>query len=269
MAEVEVEEVLREIRERVRAESPERERQAPHATTADGTPIRSERSAIETTRAASVAGASSEATLATSDRAGNRLAPLVSYRTCFVARLELWVKGKIKRASHWFTWEQVNFNSSVYHALRDVMAALSALDQRLAGESAEVAAIRAETATIRGEVAVIRAELGALRQSEAATSSRLAQVEARLAAAEARAGEIEHLRAQLSAVVAQLGATGAAIAALENELRERSGQVLDEFRVCFKQLSLEAGEAAITQDRGRRQLETRIDALEEAVNREP
>ncbi len=44
--------------------------------------------------------------------------------------------------------------------------------------------------------------------------------------------------------------------------RERIAHLLDEQRVCFRQLSLEAGEAAVTQDRARRLIEARIEALE-------
>ena len=51
-------------------------------------------------------------------------------------------------------------------------------------------------------------------------------------------------------------------AELQAELRERVDGLLEEQRVCFKQLSLEAGELAVTHDRARRQLEARLEALE-------
>jgi hypothetical protein len=45
-------------------------------------------------------------------------------------------------------------------------------------------------------------------------------------------------------------------------MRERVDGLLEEQRVCFKQLSLEAGELAVTHDRARRQMEGRLEALE-------
>ncbi len=45
-------------------------------------------------------------------------------------------------------------------------------------------------------------------------------------------------------------------------MRERVDGLLEEQRVCFKQLSLEAGEMAVTQDRARRQIEARLEVLE-------
>src|SRR6185295_8978140 len=47
------------------------------------------------------------------------------------------------------------------------------------------------------------------------------------------------------------------------ESRERDEQLLDEQRVCFKQLSLELTESQVLQDRARRELEARIDSMSE------
>jgi hypothetical protein len=46
------------------------------------------------------------------------------------------------------------------------------------------------------------------------------------------------------------------------KLAEISAELHEEQRVCFKQLSLETGEAAILEDRGRRALESRVEKLE-------
>jgi uncharacterized protein YoxC len=43
-----------------------------------------------------------------------------------------------------------------------------------------------------------------------------------------------------------------------------SAELREEQRVCFKQFSLETGEAAILEDRGRRALESRVEKLERA-----
>ena len=97
-ADTEVEEVLREIRLHLRAQADSRG--AGEADLARQTLVRM------------------EADLTVTARAWSRLPPMASYRGGTGARLELWVKRLIKRAAHWFTWEQVNFNSAVNDALR-------------------------------------------------------------------------------------------------------------------------------------------------------
>src|SRR2546422_1280929 len=64
--------------------------------------------------------------LTTTARAWDRLPPVVSNRTGTAARLELWIKRRLKMLSRWFTWEQINFNSAVHNALVDAVQELSA-----------------------------------------------------------------------------------------------------------------------------------------------
>ena len=54
-------------------------------------------------------------------------------------------------------------------------------------------------------------------------------------------------------------------AKLRDELRDRTDGVLEEQRVTFRQLSLEAAEMAVTHDRARRAIEARLEALEKRV----
>ena len=312
MADLEVENTLREIRERVLADA---QRRAPSATNgvlgaganasgAEGTVANGHASP------APEALARMDANLATTARAWSRLPPLLSYRRGAAARFEIWVKRLVKRALHWFTWEQVNFNSAVHHALGDARAALAAQEQALArtreelrgellGElrelRAEAEADRARGADLQARLARAEAQVaeaqarfesgGAqLRQAFAAGLERLAESQRATTAAlreelrvelEARAeslrGELdvraESLREELGARAEALHAeTGARAAELHAEMRERVDGLLEEQRVCFKQLSLEAGESAVMQDRARRQLEARLEALE---NRKP
>src|SRR5215203_4744663 len=132
MADLEVEKTLREIRERVLADA---QRRAP-AT--NGATAVAAANGAEAPAANGHAGSASEAlarmdaNLATTARAWSRLPPLLSYRRGAAARFEIWFKRLVKRAAHWFTWEQVNFNSAVHHALGDVRAALAAQEQALA-----------------------------------------------------------------------------------------------------------------------------------------
>jgi hypothetical protein len=109
--------------------------------------------------------------------------------------------------TRWFTWEQVNFNAAVDHALRETLQALSHHEQALVK-------LRSET--------------------------------------EARRTEIEH---QIEASTASLVA----------ELRERDAHLRDEQHVCFKQLSLEATEAAVLEDRARRKTEALLEELKRRI----
>ena len=284
MVDQEVENTLREIRERVLAEAARGGPAEPPAAQPDGLTADGAEAApvVQANgRASGEALARLQANLATTERAWSRLPPLVSYRRGPVARLELWVKRQIKRAAHWFTWEQVNFNSAVHHALGDAREALSAHEQRLSAHEralADLAALRASFQQLRSEADAERARLSEMQ-------ARFPELQARLAAAESRLdGELAQLRHALAAAVEGLRADGRALAEglrdeqraqvqaraaeILGEMRERADRLLEEQRVCFKQLSLEAGEAAVMHDRARRLLEARLEALEKAVNRE-
>jgi hypothetical protein len=269
MADTEVENTLREIRVRVLADAGRRavaasgtgELAAPASGVAADAPGTGDGSDV-----AGDALMRMDANLLTTARAWSRLPPLLSYRHGLGARLELRLKGMVKRAAHWFTWEQVNFNSAVHHALGDVRAALAAHEQALARTQAELLAslreLRAEAESDRARVSELRARLddaeerfdagvAQLRRALAAGLERLGEAHA---AAEARAAAAlrEEQRAQIQARAAEL----------QSEMRDRVESLLEEQRTCFKQLSLEAGEAAVMHDRARRLIEARIEALE-------
>lgn len=284
MADTEVENVLREIRERVRAEAEASALPSHVASAANGHgEAHAPRASGES---ASGALARLEANLSTTERTWSRLPPLLSNRTGWLARFELWLKRLIKRALHWFTWEQVNFNSATHHALRDAAAALAAQDQRLSQHDKQLAEARAETETLRTELAALRradSELRSLLESQLP-----AALEARLQS------EVAHFHEALAAAVAQLRAEEQSladnlvqlrdeqraradsadaareerVAELRRELDERARHLGEELRVCFRQLSLEAGETAVAHDRARRQLETRLDAIEKVMRTE-
>jgi len=78
-----------------------------------------------------------ESHLSVTERTWSRLPPLMSNRQGWMARVEIWFKRQIKRATHWYVWEQVNFNAATDDALRTVMAAL-------AHQEKEQAALRAQ-----------------------------------------------------------------------------------------------------------------------------
>jgi hypothetical protein len=198
-----------------------------------------------------------DANLSTTARAWSRLPPVLSYRRGAFARIELWLKHLIKRAVHWFTWEQVNFNSAAHNALGDARSALDAHERMLAHLREELGGLRDELGRLRAEV-----ETGAARavEFEARVSSAESSFEARLAELQgALASGLDKLRGDQRARADGLRNE------LRDELRDRADGMLEEQRVCFRQLSLEASELAVTQDRARRGVESRLEALEKKV----
>jgi iron-sulfur cluster repair protein YtfE (RIC family) len=263
MVEREVEDILSEIRERVRAEAPpspahRRVRDASSGVVSlDAAAVSFERADAGAGDEAQEALARLEANLATAERAWNKLPPLMSYRTGALARLELWLKRQIKRATHWFTWEQVNFNAASYHALRDALAALRAYERQLSRLEAALDAARADAEAQRAAAETHRA------QWEAARAEFEAQTRAAL---DAHAARLQEQHAHFESLhTEQRALLDGRASALQNEMRERVDHLLEEQRVCFRQLSLEASETAVRHDRARRDTEARLADLEKAV----
>src|ERR1043166_3792878 len=166
MVDQEVDETLREIRERVLAESARgRPGEQLTAQTEGAPPAAAEaaRAPHANGRASTDALARLQANLSTTERAWSRLPPLLSYRSGLAARMELWVKRLVKRALHWFTWEQLNFNSAVHHALGDARDALSAHEQRLSTHEQALARAQADLAALRAPFEQLPAESAAAR----------------------------------------------------------------------------------------------------------
>lgn len=242
MVDEEVENILAEIRDRVRA------RELQPATTTNAT---RDRGAGEISLAppgdlepaAADALARIDSYLATTARAGDRLPPLISNRNGSLARVELWLKRQSKRATNWFTWEQVNFNAAVHHALSDALQALSAYEQALANWHVQAETHRTMLAEIQAAFSLQRERF----------ESEKVELQAQ------RAAQIATQRKELDA----------RLAAFSQKLQERIEHQREEQRVCFKQFSLEATEAAVLEDRARRKTEqllqdlrTRIEQLE-------
>jgi hypothetical protein len=273
----EVEKILEEIRERVRKDHQHDEAQAPQSMPANGDALHALSLNSNVHASAGTERVNSEslnrlsAHLTTTSRAWDRLPPLYSNRRGGPARFELWIKARLKAMSRWFTWEQVNFNSAVHHALAETLHALSAYQQELAALRIELAKQAAESRAgfERGNLelttvrAGIEAQTAELRKDHANVSARAAAIEVRGAKVEAMVTEltaevnrkIDETRADLTPRLAELA----------GELRESDQQLREEQRVCFKQLSLEAGETAVNEDRGRHLIEARLDKLEKAL----
>jgi len=282
----EVESILNEIRERVRTEEKEREAAVAVATQNgnDSKPAISPTApAIATESLARL-----EAHLTTTSRAWDRLPPLFSNRSGIAARFELWIKARMKSLSRWFTWEQINFNSAAHHGLSDALEALRVHEEHLIKMQEELnqtkEALRSESNQTREALGqtteALRAEsrqtTEALRvesrqttetlQTELAHTTELLREE-RNQTNEALASELRQTAASLRTDLAQttedlrasIDARGAETDARISELGD---DLHEEQRVCFKQLSLEASEAAVREDRGRRAIEARLEKLE-------
>jgi hypothetical protein len=242
MAETEVESILREIRERVVSQQRAGQNTARSLANDAGNGTGESPAALEIARHENGGAANEEnlavvnSQLAITARAWDRLPPLLSNRSGFTARLELWLKRIFKRSSRWFTWEQVNFNAAVHHALRDLLPVLSAHEQELQKLRAQVTEAEARRKELELDQAALSAQLTAIQTS---------------------------IDTQSQAAATQLQAN---FAALANELREHDQSRLDEQRVCFKQLALEASEAAVLEDRARRKTEALVEALQRRVD---
>ncbi|HKB66358.1 MAG TPA: hypothetical protein VKC61_10925 [Pyrinomonadaceae bacterium] len=183
MAETEVESILREIRERVLAEQRTgQERGAIRSAMTNGGNGAGDSEALNQTNETRTAQNLSliESYLTTTGRAWDRLPPLLSNRSGFVARLELWLKRQLKRATHWYTWEQVNFNASVHHALRDLHTVLSAHEQELRKLHAQISESTEHDQYQATQLTELRAELEAERDQVAALVSELRERDERL-----------------------------------------------------------------------------------------
>lgn len=235
MVDTEVEDILREIRERVRAEQRQAAPVSPNSneSSANGA-LASGDSAPQATEAL----ARLEGNLATTGRAWDRLPPVVSNRSGTLARLELWIKRRLKVATRWYAWEQINFNAAVHHALRDMLEAFSAFEQQLQRIQTNTEAWAEKFEETRRELVAQRDQL----------KSQLVLIESQQSIVELHRAQIETLRAGGEAQ--------------QLELNARMAELNDEQRVCLKQLSLEISEASTLFDRARRQIEARLDSLE-------
>jgi hypothetical protein len=187
MSETEVESILREIRERVLAEQQTgKERGAPRSAMMNGSNGAADSEALNqttnedndtrTAQNLSLIGSY----LTTTGRAWDRLPPLLSNRSGFVSRVELWLKRQLKRATHWYTWEQVNFNASAHHALRDLHTVLSAHEQELRKLRAQIAESTELDQYQATQLTELEAERGRQQNQVAALVSELRERDERL-----------------------------------------------------------------------------------------
>ena len=250
MVDREVEEILREIRERVLAER-EQEAREERSLVSDGTAgLESSEKIVEVTSTLDHL----DACLATTTRTWDKLPPVVSNRTGAIVSLELRIKSLLKRMTRWFTWEQINFNAAVNHALRYVHSSLLQLEQK------------EERFRLEHQASSVQIEKRIDAQAAQLKTELMTSLEARLSPLNGAQSEFREQLAELANELHQRVVLGEQLAELAKELRERDEQLIAEQRVCFKQLALELNEVSVLQDRTRRHLETRLDELEKIMN---
>jgi chromosome segregation ATPase len=158
-----------------------------------------------------------------------------------------------------FAARQGDFNIAVVDALE---AAVTALREAGVGQdvrfeqlernleemrslSTEVRELRERLTAAEMQLAQMRQEHGELRESSAAAGTQLTQLVEKIS--------------QLSAGQGELG----------SELRERIQHLLDEQRVCIRQLSLKTSEEAVLAERARRATELRLEELARRLPERP
>lgn len=287
MVDEEVEIVLREIRDRVVAQA-RAEKIATTSTASNGSGARaappSEIDEAEHSSAAELARLSGY--LTTAGRAWDQLPPVSSNRNGFTSRLEKWIKARAKSLSRWFTWEQVNFNAAVHHALCDILAALSQQESAIAELRREGAARQRDldtvnaalTAQIQDSLKLISTEVE--RESELrridfhnlGTQIRTIQAELHGAFETQRIQIEDHEKSVRAAIEAQQKLTEerdnelrAALATQHNDGQDQLAELHDRQTVLFKQLSLETGETAVFQNNLQRKIEAALAELAQRV----
>jgi hypothetical protein len=259
---MDVETILNQIRERVVSEENARLPGNAVSTSASS----SNGSASGSNQEEALARLSEQLTV--TGRAWNRLPPIFSNRRGTLARIELWMKNACRPLTRWFTWEQVNFNRAVHDALSDVTKILMA-------EAQELAALRAQlSGEMRREFLALRSDLDSqateLRTINSNYEARLQKTDETLSRISNMLGEfIDQTRTGHSQLAGEISALAAALREEDSAVNERlitlAAELKEEQRVCFRQLSLEASEAAVLEDRGRRALDARLEKLEESL----
>lgn len=174
-----------------------------------------------------------------------------------------WWDRKFKGAQDWSATQQVNFNRAAIEAIeacRDVAASqalhLARLEEELAGVQSlaeQVKELQARSARQELEAAEMRTTWEEKLRLWAQAHSARQELEA----AEMRTTWEEKLR-----LLAQASETSRSdLEALRAEQGERIQHLLDEQRVCIRQISLKASEEAVLSDRARRAVELRLEEL--------
>ena len=260
MVDQEVEEILRQIRDGVRAE----EQKSINA--------RSELMSANTDLPPASQPPQTFPNISTMARAWDRLPPVVSNRQGALASLELWLKRILKRSSRWFTWEQINFNAAVHHTVREMVGTLTIYEQQIASlkmqlddANARLFQLQEQQTSIQSELEPQKTEIRALTRSITELTKVAAELRER-AALKTQLRELETrwdlLAKETDVHVQERKELQARINESLLEFKDLNESTLDEQRVSFKQVALQINETAANDERERRALAERIAQLE-------
>lgn len=280
MVDQEVTRILAEIRDKVRANN----NAGPNSLDTRSSQYPTQQLTIESVETNGFAG------LTVLSRAWDRLPPLVTRRTGTMARLDLWLKSKLKGALRWITWEQVNFNAATHQTFIEVIDSLQQQksylgklqDQMMSEFQATRDKLdiyqqehRHELETQRTEfLEAIRSRQDQVERQHSAFTAQLASFNAFLSDLRARIDSVDEQSNSLKVIQLNHDEQFKGIEErftqlitefhqLVDEARRRDEeQILNEQRVCYKQLSLQLSETQVLNDRARRELEMRIQKLE-------
>jgi DNA repair exonuclease SbcCD ATPase subunit len=170
---------------------------------------------------------------------------------------ESWLRKTLSPAST--SSHQNEFNAAVVEALNQLMKQMSALRETTASQEKRLGELTEEL----GELRALSKDLDAVRAHADGVGSELRGVAASVRGLQERAAALEAELAQARDQMA--GREGD----LRRELQERIQHLLDEQRVCIRQLSLQASEEAVLADRARRATELKVDELARRISPPP
>lgn len=209
-------------------------------------------------------------------------------------------RGLFQRGTQWSAEQQWEFNRAVAAALTETIQACqdAMVNQqaRIRSVAGEVDALRVMTTRLDELHARVRALDGriddeatarmSLSESAEELNARVHQVavdlDEKVRAARAEIAAVQESATSASAAVGRecearaaamaqhaethAAATAQQLEAMRNEVRERIQHLLDEQRVCVRQLALQTSEEATLADRARRATELRLDELARQVD---
>lgn len=159
---------------------------------------------------------------------------------------ESWLKRTFNPAAH--SSRQSDLNGAVLEALE---AAVAALREASASQDIRLEQLERNTAEMRS----LSTEVRELRERSAAAEMQLAQMRQEQC-------ELRERSAATETQLTQLGDLG-------SELRERIQHLLDEQRVCLRQISLKTSEEAVLAERARRATELQLEELARRLPERP
>ena len=194
-------------------------------------------------------------------------------------------RGLFQRGTNWSAEQQWEFNrqiaTALIEAVRSCQATIANQEARIANVAGEIAAVFSMTERLHE----LQHRLQALEdrvdgEHEAALSQarRIEDVGARVEKVQERVSEeleTAHARQEASEAASQeamrghTAATAQQLDEIRNEIRDRIQHLLDEQRVCIRQLSLQTTEEAVLADRARRATELRLEELARRLQQLP